>query len=436
MLSVELKQERADKIKELRSIQKGAEGRKLTEEERKKVEATMARANELKTEIAAAELVEEEEQRTAEEEAKKRSKKDKKPGGEKREKREIISDYRFLNAIRSMLPNGPKLEGLEKEMHEEALQEAKRSGTALEGVGVPSFFVDFEKRDLVVGTDAAGGYTVPTILDGFIGPLRPMLKVRELGATVLTGLNGNLDIPKQTGVTSATWEGEQDENAESDPTFGKVSMTPKRLGALTEVGKQLLFQSSLAVEQLVRNDLSIAVQTALDSAAINGSGTAPIPEGILNTTGIGSVAIGTNGGAPLRSHLIDLWKEIAVDNADQGALAFLTTPGVKAKLMNTLLDSGSGRFVWEENSSLVGYRAETSTQVPSNLTKGTGTNLHAIIFGYWRDLMIGQWNGIDMVIDPYTKATTATVRLVINSWWDLAVRHAESFAAIVDADIT
>lgn len=363
--------------------------------------------------------------------------KDKGQGGEKKEKRNAMKEYSFIRAINSMLPNGKPLDGIEREMHQEAEKEAQRTGKSLSGVGVPSFFVDIDqKRDLVVGTNTAGGHTVATDLDGFIAPLRPRLQVANLGATILSGLTSNVDIPRQTSTTSATWEGEQDTNEESNPAFDKISLTPKRLGAKTHISKQLLVQSSLGIENLVRNDLSIAIQTALDSAAINGSGTAPTPEGILNVTGIGSVAIGTNGGAPTRAHLIDLWKEIAIDNADQGALAFLTTPGVKAKLMNTLLDSGSGRFVWEQMESLVGYRALTSTQVPSNLTKGTGTNLHAIIFGYWSDLLIGQWNGVDLVVDPYTLADTASVRLVINSWWDLAVRHAESFAAITDADIS
>lgn len=436
--SVELRQRWSTKVEEYQKIldTAKAEKRGLSEEEKTTLDGLRSEIEGLKADIERAEFAEEQQREMA------NIQKPKNPnpgpkGGEQKERSTIISEFRFTKAIRAMMPNG-KLEGLEKEMHEEATREASAAGKSIMGVGVPSFFMDNGQRDLTAtGTATQGGNTVPTIMRDFIGPLRTRLKVRELGATIIDNLTGNIEIPRQTSVTAATWEGENDANAESQPSLDKATLSPNRLGATTDVSKQLIVQSSLAIEQLVRNDLSIAVSNALDLAAINGSGSSSQPEGILNVTGIGSVAIGATGGAPTRDHLISLWKEIAVDNADQGALAFLTTPGVKAKLMQTKTDAGSGIFVWPEGmNSLVGYRAETSTQVPSDLTKSTGTDLNAIIFGHWRDLLIGQWAGLDLVVDPYTKATTALVALTINSWWDIAVRHPESFAAIVDADIT
>jgi len=418
-----------------------SENRAYTDEERTAMSQMRAEIEDLEQRIKDQEFIEKREADQAAAEAERREKQRRQDaaatgGGEQRDRRKIISEYRFIDAIRAQLPHG-KLEGLTKEMHEEAVAEARAAGANVDGIAVPSFFVELpERRDLVVGTAATAGDTVATDLTGFIGPLRPRLRVRELGATLLTNLTSNIEIPRQTGVTSATWEGEIDANAESDPTFDKVAMSPKRLGAFTEIGKQLIAQSSLGIEQLVRNDLQVAIQTALDLAAINGSGSAPEPRGILNTVGIGSVAIDTNGGAPTRDHLVKLVKEIMVDNADMGDLAFLTNPEVMAKLMTTKVDAGSGQFVMAEGgSSLIGYRAAFSTQVPNDLDKGTSTGtLSAIIFGYWRDLMIGQWAGVDLVVDPYTKAKNAVINLVINSWWDLAVRHPESFAAIKDAD--
>ncbi|WP_197917396.1 phage major capsid family protein [Thiosulfatihalobacter marinus] len=82
---------------------------------------------------------------------------------------------------------------------------------------------------------------------------------------------------------------------------------------------------------------------------------------------------------------------------------------------------------------LAGYKARFSGNVPSNLTKGTGTDLSAVIFGAWADLLIGQWGGIDLIVDDVTEAAKGNVRLVAHSEWDIAVRHAESFAAIQDA---
>lgn len=441
--SDELRQERSGVLDKMTALNSLAKDRSFTEEEQRQWNDLENLEKELLSRVNREERAEEIAAEKAASEAKRQEiqrKKDKEgTSGEEVDKRKIVNNYRFTKALRSLLPHG-KLEGLEKEMHEEAESEARTNSVALTGVGAPSFLIDMRranKRNLVVGTDADGGYTVPDQMRDFIGPLTPKVRVLELGATLLTGLQGNIPIPRQTAIASATWEGEVDANAETTPTFDQPSMSPKRLGAFTEYSKQLLVQSSIGIEQLVRNDLARAIGLGLDSAAINGSGTAPVPEGILNVTGIGSVAMGTNGGAPDRDALVKLINEIKTDDADIGEMAFLTTPGIEAKLMTTKVDAGSGQFVWPmAGQGLLGYRTATSTQVPSDLTKGTGTNLHAIIFGVWSQLMIGQWAGVDLVLDPYTKAKNASVNIVVNSWYDLLVRHVESFAAIKDADAT
>lgn len=352
--------------------------------------------------------------------------------GEDGEKAKISQRYSIIKAIRSQLPN-QKLVGLEAEMHEQATTEARQSGLEIEGIGMPSFLK--ENRDLTVGTTTAGGHTVATDLGELIPILRPQLQTENLGATVLSGLVGNLDLPRNNGAGAAVWEGEQDENAETSQTFDKISLSPNRLGAKTHISKQLLAQSSISVEEFVRQDLNMAVRIAVDSAAINGSGSGNIPTGILNTSGIGDVAGGTNGLAPIYDHLVDLETALAVDNADTGNLAFLTTPGIRGVLKKTKIDAGSGQFVWGQDAqTLNGYRAAVSTQVPSDLTKGSSSGVcHAIVFGNWNDLILASWGGFDIVVDPYTLATQATVRIVVNSWWDMAVRHPESFAAMKDA---
>jgi hypothetical protein len=121
---------------------------------------------------------------------------------------------------------------------------------------------------------------------------------------------------------------------------------------------------------------------------------------------------------------------------------YLTTPGVRGALKTTEKANNTGMFVYQDGATvgegtMNGYRSLVSTLVPSDLTKGTGTNLHAILFSCdWSELLIGQWAGIDLVVDPYTSAKNALVTLVINSWWDIAVRHAASFSAVLDADLT
>lgn len=341
-----------------------------------------------------------------------------------------VKSYSLVKAIRSQLPN-QQLEGLELEMHQEAVKEVQERGGKIEGVGVPSFIT--EKRDLNVGTAVDGGNTVPTEHMGFIEALQPKLQVEGLGATIMRGLTGNVDIPRNSTKGAAVWEGETDANAEAAPKFDKISLTPNRLGAKTIMSKQLLFQSSIDVERFAANDLGRAIAIAVDAAAINGAGSGSVPEGILNVTGIGDVAGGTNGLAPTFANLISLESELAVDNADVGSLAYLTTPGIRGYLKGLKKDAGSGEFVFA-NNELNGYRAAISTQVPSTLTKGTSSGTcHAIIFGDFSQLILAQWSGMDLVVDPYTLATNGQVQIVANTWWDVAVRHAEAFAAMQDA---
>jgi len=260
--------------------------------------------------------------------------------------------------------------------------------------------------------------------------------LRQMGATFLTGLTGNFDFP--TGnLGSAAWEGEIDDNADGSPTFGKKSITPHRLGAYINIAKQLLFQSSMDAQAYAQGSILTVIALAVELAAINGTGASNQPLGILNTAGIGSVALGTDGALPTNDLPIDLESQVAIANADLGSLGYITNPGVRGILKKTPVSASSaGQMVWDRqggNTPLNGYPVGVTTQVPSDLTKGSSSGVcSAMVFGNFKDLLIAQWGGMDIVVDPYTQAGKAEIRLVVNSWWDALVRHAESFAACKD----
>ena len=346
------------------------------------------------------------------------------------------SEYSLVRAI-GLRANGKQLDGVEAEMQQEAEREAKERGVSLEGVSLPSFMMDLQKRDLTVGTAATAGNLVQTDLGAVIPALQPRLKVAEMGATILSGLTGNLDLPIGNALASAAWEGENDTTAETTPSTSLLSLRPNRLAAFTDISKQLLAQSSTSVEAWVRTELANAIARAVDAAAINGSGASNQPTGILNTTGIGDVAMGTNGGVPTNAALIALETAIAIDNADVENMGYLLTPGVRGVLKNIALGANNAGFIWDgRNSNINGYSAEVSTQVPSTLTKGTSSgNCHAIIMGNFADLVIANWGMVDILVNPYTKAKEGLVELVVNSYWDIGVKHASSFAAIKDATL-
>ena len=314
-----------------------------------------------------------------------------------------------------------------------------RNGKRTQGFFVPDDC--WGKRDYVKGTASAGGNLVATDLlaGNFVEALRDRLAVAELGATMLTGLVGGVSIPKRTGTATAYWFGADNADAvtESTGTIRTISMSPKTVGAYSKFSRLMELQSTPDIEQLIRADFVALLADAIDSAAINGSGSSNQPQVILNTTGIGSVAGGTNGLAPHLDHLLDLKKEVAVDNADVASCGFLTNAKVEAVLAK-LKDSDSQYLLSPYGTELgrtqiAGRRFEVSNNVPSNLTKGSGTNLSAVIYGNFADLLIGMFGQLEILVDPYTDFAKGTVGVRALQSIDIAVRHAESFAAMQDA---
>ena len=309
---------------------------------------------------------------------------------------------------------------------------SSKLGKAARGFFVPH---DVQKRDLVVGTASAGGNLVATdLLAGdFISLLRNAMVIMGMGTRMLTGLNGNIAIPRHSGAGTAYWVAESGAPTESSQTFDQVTMSPKTVGAFTDISRKLLLQSSLDVEALVQQDLATVLGLAIQQAAINGTGLSNQPSGLL-TLITPSVAGGTDGAAPTWSNIVELETDVSVANADVGTLSYLTNAKVRGKLKGTSKVSGQNGFVWEGGDTpLNGYRAAVTNAVPSNLTKGTGTNLSAIVFGNFADLLIGMWGTLDLMVDPYTNSTSGTVRVVALQDVDVAIRHAESFATMVDA---
>lgn len=352
-----------------------------------------------------------------------------------------FSVLRLLHALAN--PNdraAQKAAGYEFEVSAAAQQKLGKDGKALRGYTVPAEIlrqpVQGQQRDLLVGTATLGGNTVATDLlaSSFIDILRNRLSVMAAGATMLGGLNGNVAIPRQTGAATMAWVTEGNAAAESQQAFDQVTLQPRTASAWVDISRRMLLQSSLDVEAFVRGDLAQVLSLGIDQAALNGPGSGGAPRGVLQTVGINSVAIGTNGGAVAWDHVIGLETEVAVDNADVGTTRYLTNARQRGAMKRTQkFATTNGDPIWERDNTLNGYQAIVSNQVPSNLTKGTGTNLSAILFGNFADLVIGMWGGLDLTVDPFTQSTSGTVRIVALQDVDVALRRLESFAAITDA---
>jgi HK97 family phage major capsid protein len=344
---------------------------------------------------------------------------------------DVQNRFHFADAIRTLVEvrQGGKMDGLVREMHEEATKEANNVGLRDfgQGIMIPSFIQQrrqpgFHKRDMST-TTTDGGYTIQTEVGQLIPYLDPQGIISRLGVKFMPGLVGNIDFPRIDGTTTAVWAAEQAASTESNPTTDRVQMSPNRLTAWSDFSTQLLRQSSINVENLVRERLMNARDNALDSAALNGGG-GTTPTGI---TGVSGVNVITVAASPTWAKIVDFESQVAADDALNGsAIAYLTTPSIAGLLKTIKRDVAGNGFIWEGNNqgggSINGYRALTSSLVP------TGGGGHYMFFGDWSRMKVGQWGGSELMLDPYTGLTTATMRIVLNTWHDIAIEQGKAFS--------
>lgn len=274
------------------------------------------------------------------------------------------------------------------------------------------------QRDLSAGTATDGAELVAdNLLAGsYIEVLRNSMVTAQAGVTMLPGLVGNVEIPRQTSGAASTWISAEDGDAtESDPQFDQVTLSPKDLACYTEVTRRLMLQSTPAIEGIVRNDLAIAQALGIDLAVLYGSGSTGQPTGVSNQTGINTFNFAAAG--PTFAETVRMVKEVMTDNALMGSLAYIIDPAGWEDAMTTAKDSGSGQFVMSEAGTINGYRSLVSTQVTAE----------DWFFGNWADVLVGEWGGLEINVDPYTHSLKGKVRFITFKTVDVAVRHPTSF---------
>ena len=343
------------------------------------------------------------------------------------------NDYSLIKAINASSTGDWSKAGYERELSEEI---AHRTGKEARGFYMPSD-LNWGQRDQTAGTDSQGGYLVGTdhLADEFISALYAKLTVGDLGARVLTGLKGDISIPKLSAQTTNTaFVAEGSAPTEGAAVFSQVTMTPKTLASYVDCSRKLMLQSDPSVEAVLRNDIISQFARKIDSVAINGGGSNE-PSGIIPGVASGNVvSMGTNGTAPTYAKIVDLIKAVDVSNAMGGNPSFLTNPKVIAALRTIAKQSGGaeGNFIMEAASEILGYNVASTTLVPSNLAKGTGSNLSAAIFGDFTNVMLGFWSGVDVVVDTASLSTSGGTRLAFFQDLDVGIRHDTGFGVIKD----
>lgn len=354
--------------------------------------------------------------------------------------------YSLTKAIRALVENNWKDAGFERECSEAA---ARRDGLAPAHGGfkvpwevqsrllmpadlgrmmaqggpgaVEAFVRAMMSRDLSAATDSAGGFLVATnnLAGSFIEMLRASTVVASLGATTLPGLRDDVTIPKQSGAATAYWlANETTAITESQQTFGQVALTPRNVGAYTEVSRQLLMQSSPAADMIVMEDLRRQLALAIDVAALNGSGASGQPTGILNTGGIGSVT----GTSIAYAGVLEFQTDVATANALEEGCAYVTTPAIAALLAQRVKFTSTASPLWDGNllnGSISGFRARATTQMPAA----------TMLFGAFRQVILAEWGALEIALNPYANfpAAISGIRGIVSV--DIGVRQAGAFSA-------
>ena len=327
-----------------------------------------------------------------------------------------VRQFSLMKAINALANPSDRKAQRDAEFEFECSEQAsKHYGRTAQGIMLPpEVMANWNTRDLNASDDAGliGQDFRP---ESFIDVLRNASAVMPL-ATNLNGLTGDVKIPKKTSASSASFiSAEGGASGESEMVIGSVTMTPKTVGVHTDVTRQLMLQSSLDVENLIRDDLAKSMAIAIDDGALEGSGSSGNPRGITNTSGINTVSL-SSASAPTFAEMVSIETAVAVDNALVGDLAYIINPTNFGTLKTTAKDSGSGLFV-AENGQVNGYPVVVSNQLTAN----------NYVFGNFNDLLIGFFGGLDITVDPFTNSTSGTVRIVALQSVDVAVRHAVSF---------
>lgn len=266
----------------------------------------------------------------------------------------------------------------------------------------------------------AGASTIAEDLlaGSFIDLLRNRSILAALGVTMLPGLSGDVAIPRLTGGGTAFWLAtDETDITEATQTLDQVTLVPRNVGALSVFTRQLMLQSSIAIEALIRSDIATVLAIAIDLAGLYGSGAAGQPTGVSNTAGIGAPGAFA-APVPTFAEVVSLETVVAQANALTASLAYAVDTGMRGSLKTAEKFATTGLTIWEPGNTLNGHRTEVSNQI----TDGD------VFFGNWSDLLQGVWGGLDVIVDPFTLSARGNTRVIAFWTTDFAVRHPESFS--------
>lgn len=345
------------------------------------------------------------------------------------EKAVIAKRYNIMNVVRQL--SGIKSEtGFEKEVSDEI---AKRSGRPAQGFYIPHDAPVMQGRAApFLKTGNGSNFVATELLTGqFIDALRSNMVLADAGVTMLSGLTGDIAIPKGGTITGGWVDGENGAGTEGKPTVSQITGTPKTASGWTDISRRLLLQSSIDVQSFVQNELIQTVARLIEVAAFAGTNANGQPKGLISQVGVNNPTVTAN--APTRAQMLEFLSDIEADNASFANQSWIMRATGMALLANRLESVTIKNVAGAENvggGPVPGYLLDiaTRTMLGSPVRVTNNVPNHSIFFGAWSQLVIGLWSGVDLTVDPYTNSTTGAVRVVALQDADIMVRNGQAFS--------
>jgi len=328
-----------------------------------------------------------------------------------------VRDYSVFKAVNGLMNNN--LDGVEKEMHDQAVNEARAAGFSVNGLGIPAFMLE-ARADVTQGTSAIA----PTNVLSYAEAMREASVFGKVGANILTGLSANTTIPV-TGTSTVAWGTENSAAADGGANFGKVELTPTRVAAYVDISKQLLLQNGGA-EGAIMSDLGRAVAQSVDAAIFSRAGIANAPTSIAQTSGCGTFTEQSSfaDGTSVMKDIVDAEKTLGEAGGLNGNLAYVASPELLAQIKRGV----------QVASVSAGLQGNLVNGYPIYFTNGCDSNSGVdgdFFFGDFSRLYIGMFGGVDILVDPYTQAATGQNRLVVNNYMDFGAANGSAFVKAV-----
>jgi len=407
----ELRAKRSAALEKMQTLITSAESqeRDLTTSEAKEFDALKSEERSLQTQIERTEYLSDAEKRSA------------KPVNDSQQKEytALGNQISVLKVLQAQM-EGRSINGAEAEY---SLEAEKRSGRKAQGLFIPMSALETRANDTTSAVQVVGTDHRP---DQYVGALRNRLLARQLGVRVISGLQGDVSIPKYGSGLTTGWVTEGGAVSDGDMTFSSVSLTPKHVGGKSEMSRQLIQQSSPGIEQLLRDDLAYLLAQQIDQAIISGDGTGGAPTGILNISGIQTHSLATPDLVGLHS---------MVEKAELANVMpnhWLAGTSTKRVLATTVKETGVDSYLME-NGMAAGINLQSTNQLAD---KAGSPDTGRLILGDFSQVMLGIWSEIDLLVNPYAEPAYSRGGVVVRAMAtaDVAIRHPEAF--VVADDIT